>query len=304
MKTTGSRGYKELQRNNCTSGLRRSIALLRPSGNRSPTLVVALTLATVAGPASAITIDATDSGFVTVAGGSSKGDGTVSAATYNYSVGQELHYPDGALFSMPFVHMDRNNYFVFDLGGLSGTIVSAKLRIAAGILETDAGPTETFDLIAPSDSGAALSDATMLLIGNGIGPSEFDEPTDPLVGVAGALYGNIEGGTGSVLGTAVISSADDGSAIEIPLAPPGIGYIESFLGGPLFLGGSVSSIDTADMTEQPFGGVEPDIPGDVLVPELEITFASQAVIPEPSTLTLAVLGLLSLGRTTQRRRRA
>ena len=52
-------------------------------------------------PAVGILVPASDAGFVTEAGGSAKGDGTVSgaeSATYNYSVGRELHYSSGALF--------------------------------------------------------------------------------------------------------------------------------------------------------------------------------------------------------------
>ena len=75
--------------------------------------------------AAAEVVTATDAGFVTMAGGSAKGDGTVAPdATYNYSVGRELHYGAGALFS-PLAAMDRKNYFVFDLTGITDTIVSA-----------------------------------------------------------------------------------------------------------------------------------------------------------------------------------
>jgi hypothetical protein len=48
-------------------------------------------------PAAVITLTATDAGFVTEMGGSAKGDGTISPADYNYSVGYEVHFADGSL---------------------------------------------------------------------------------------------------------------------------------------------------------------------------------------------------------------
>ncbi len=269
-------------------------------------LFISLLCASFASPAvgAMFTIDAVDSGFVTVAGGSSKGDGTIApGATYNYSVGQEEHYGDGALFS-PLAFMDKNNYFVFDTSGITGTIIGVALKLPTGTLES-VDATETFDLVAPLDPGAGLGDADALLIGNGIGPSEFDAPGDPLLGVASALYGNIEGGAGSVLASSVISSADDGTILTIPFDPFGVGYVESFLGGPLFLGGTVSTITPGPTTQQPFGFVAPGIPAappgsDLSVPMLVIV--TEDPVPEPTTYMLAILGLLGLGLYGWRRR--
>jgi hypothetical protein len=77
-------------------------------------LATAWSLAAV-GRAEIVVLDATDAGFVTVMGGSAKGDATLApSAKYNYSVGRELHYATGAL-GPTFAAMDRKNYFVFDL---------------------------------------------------------------------------------------------------------------------------------------------------------------------------------------------
>jgi len=81
--------------------------------------------------AQAVTLDAIDSGFITSAGGSDKFDALAApGAKYNYSVGWELHYPGGGLMpSTPLIEMDRKNYFVFDLSGVTSPILSASIEL-------------------------------------------------------------------------------------------------------------------------------------------------------------------------------
>ena len=262
------------------------------------------------GQAKAVTLTATDSGFVTEMGGSAKGDGTITTATYNYSVGYEEHFADGSLSSPPpFPPMDRNNYFVFDMTGESGTIISASFEVYTGKLESPVDLIETFDLVAPMTPGLALADADFLLASNAIGSSEFDSPGDPAVGMAAALYGNIEGGAGGPLATAIITPADDISTILIPFAPPGLAYLNSFVGSRVIIGGSVPTIDLGSgAPQQPFGFTDVDIAGgDPLSPKLVLTFDSPppppGAIPEPSTFTLALMGMLMLSCHGRRRRR-
>jgi hypothetical protein len=222
----------------------------------------ALALLAQAHSAQAIVLSAVDSGFVTMAGGSSKGDGTIApGATFNYSVGYELHYSTGALGmppgTTPLAPMDRNNYFVFPLGMVSGPIVSATLLLPAGMLESVDG-VEMFDVVAPVAPLMALGDAGALMGAHGMGPGAFDSPMDPAVGIASALYGNIEGGAGFLLGSKAITPADDMSVISIP--PSGT-------------------------PQQPFGFTSPMIPGmGPSVPKLDIT-----VVPEPGTAVLLVV---------------
>jgi hypothetical protein len=235
-----------------------------------------------------IVLSAVDSGFVTMAGGSAKGDGTLMpGATYNYSVGYELHYSTGALGmppgSTPLAPMDRNNYFVFDLSSLGGApIASATLLLPAGMLESVDG-VEVFDVVAPAAPGPALGDAGALKAAHGAGPGAFDSPGDMAVGIAAALYGNIEGGAGFVLGSKAITPADDGLVVSIALSPLGVAYLNGFMGGPAILGGSVPSIMLAAGTpQQPFGLTAPIIPGSgPTVPKLDVT-----VIPETTSLLL------------------
>lgn len=229
-----------------------------------------------------VVLSAIDSGFVTSAGGSAKGDGTMSApATYNYSVGYEVHYTAGALGMPPgsaaTSAMDRNNYFVFDLSAVGAPIVAATLVLPAGMLESVDGM-EVFDLVAPMAPGAALADAGALKAAHGVGTGAFDSPMDPAVGMAAALYGNIEGGAALPLASKTILPSDDFGMVSIPLSTLGVAYLNAFLSGPVILGGSVPSIVTGSGTpQQPFGLTAPMIPGvGPSVPKLVVTAVPEA----------------------------
>ena len=227
------------------------------------------------------TVTASDSGFVTIAGGSSKGDGTFTGATYNYSVGWELHYSDGSLGipagTTPIVPMDRKNYFVFDLSSVTTTIVSATFVVNAGVYESS-DPTETLDLFAPGDMGAAIADTDFLLAENlGPGTPAFNEPFDPAVGVAAAHYGNVT--AGPPIGSVTVSAADDGLDLSIPIAPA---FLNSFLGGKIVFGGELTTLTATGTPEAIMGFTDIDIPGgDPLTPSLVLT-----LIPVPATLSL------------------
>ena len=215
---------------------------------------------------------------------------------HNYSVGREVHFIAG-FFSATTVVMDRNDYFVFDLTSIVTPIASASIDIYAGILES-VDASEVFDLVAPADVGAAISDTMFLLAENGVGPGAFDDAADPAISVATALYGNIAGGPVTPLGSTVITSADDSTTLTIALDPAGVAFLNTFLGGIVVIGGSVSSVIPPGTPQQPFGFTGPDIPGvDPLTPTLDIT-----LVPEPGTAILVAMGLTVLGRMARQRR--
>ncbi|MEM7456391.1 MAG: PEP-CTERM sorting domain-containing protein [Planctomycetota bacterium] len=258
---------------------------------QSAVYILVATLVSPAAICADAVLDATDAGFVTELGGSAKGDGTITPpATYNYSVGQELHYSDGSLGTppgtTPLAYMDRNNYFIFDTTGIDGIVVGAALTLPAGMFES-VDSFETFHLVAPLDPGAALGDADMLAFAHTFGSTEFDEPFDPMVSVAMALYGNIEGGSGDILATSLISSSDDFTTLSIEFEPLGIDYINSLLGGEIFFGGTVSTITPGSTTEQPFGFTGGEFP------KLELM-----TVPEPgsASILLTVAGCFGLRR--------
>jgi hypothetical protein len=237
----------------------------------------------LAPPAIAVTLSASDSGFVTEAGGSAKGDGTVvSVAKYNYSVGFELHYGAGALFS-PLAPMFRKNYFVFDLSGIVAPIAEAKLKLWTGTLES-ADLAEFYAIHEVTDMPAALGLASALASGTTMG--EFDEIADPLVISAKTLYSKLADGP-AVLASAVITHDMDDSFIEIAFTPVGVAYLNGFLGSKVVLSGLVPSATPPAFPQQPFGFTGPDIPsGDPLTPLLILT-----AVPEPSSAALLALGV-------------
>ncbi len=235
------------------------------------------------------TLTAIDAGFVTEAGGSAKGDGTITPdAKYNYSVGRELHYADGAIGS-PLAPMDRKNYFIFDLTGVTEMIISAKLTLWTGTYES-VDPMEGFGFFNTTDPGAAL--ALAMALAGATMTSEFDDPSDPLVMSAAMLYAKLADGP-MFLGGIVISSAADDSFIDITFTPAGLTYLNSFLGGTLILGGSVPGTlphSPPDSPQQPFGFTGPDsFPGSK-TPTLTIT-----TVPEPSVaILLCLAGAMAL----------
>ncbi|MBL9128081.1 MAG: hypothetical protein JNL97_10560 [Verrucomicrobiales bacterium] len=234
--------------------------------------------------AAVIEMAAIDAGFVTEAGGSAKGDGTlVASAKYNYSVGRELHYATGALGS-PLTAMDRRNYFVFDLAGVTDPITSATLTLWTGSFES-VHSSEGYGLFEITDPGTALG--LSLALAGATSSTEFDSIGDPLLTAASTLYTKLADGP-LFLGGIVLTSADDDSFVDITLTPEGIGYINTFLGGKLVLGGKVPSALPPDSPQQPFGLTGPDIAGgDAKTPMLTLT-----TVPEPPASVM--LGVLCL----------
>lgn len=240
--------------------------------------------------AAPILLEATDAGFVTSAGGSAKGDGTlVPPATYNYSVGWEVHYVDGSLGmppgSTPLAAMERKNYFVFDLTGITTPITSAAFLVNAGTYESS-DPTETLSLHAPIDVGAALGESGFLLSEHAVGPTAFDEPSDPAVLTAMGLYGGVTGGPS--IGSASVSAADDDMELVIPIDT---GFLNAHLGSLVIFGGELSTLTAAGTPEAIMGFTGPDIPsGDPLTPKLIVE-----TIPTPGALGGGLILLTGLG---------
>lgn len=251
--------------------------------------------------AAVVSVVASDTGFVTEMGGSSKGDGTlVPGAEFNYSVGQELHFADGGTGS-PLAYMDRKNYFIFDLSTVTDTIVSATFNAYMG---PDSGmpfpamngyesldPTEEFALFGTSSGSADdvldIAGALIEEVMTG-GAGAFDDATDSIVMTTKDMYAIM--GDGPVLGAIETSPADNGLILSISFTPDGIDYLNSHLGDAVVLSGSILSIGAPSTTESIFGFTGPDIadvlaPGpDPLIPELEVT-----TVPEPGCLLACAL---------------
>jgi hypothetical protein len=100
------------------------------------------------------------------------------------------------------------------------------------------------------------------------------------------------------LAMAVLSPATDGMTIPLPFTPPGLSYLNSFLGGSVILGGLVPTAMPPATPQSVFGFTGPDITaGDPLTPMLEVTF-----IPEPGGAAVGIMGFFSLFAAERSRR--
>jgi hypothetical protein len=113
-------------------------------------------------------------------------------------------------------------------------------------------------------------------------------------------------GAGGWFTTAPVAVATGGgwlSPISFPVTSAGLSYISGGTGTLSDTLTSVSQIELYSAAGAPLvGGGGSGVPkGDVI--DANAYFDNISAIPEPSTLTLAALGLLSLGMTRRRRRR-
>jgi hypothetical protein len=198
-------------------------------------------------PARAATIDATDSGWYNVSG-------THLAQIDNYIVGAG----NGTLY---------HNFFVFDLTGVTGLVVSASLELynpdnalpaLKGYISPDA--TETYTLYDVSTPIATVQASN--------------------VGAAGqAVYNDL--GSGVDFGQATVSAADNGSIVSIVLNAAGLDALNAALGGQFALGGALTTLGGAG-TEYVFGfsvGIgNPDV--------RRLVIETTSAVPEPALLLL------------------
>lgn len=269
--------------------------------------------------AATVVLKATDSGFVTEVGGSSKGDSTIApGAKYNYSVGRELHYVDGSLGipegTTSLTEMDRKNYFVFDLSGISDLITSATLFVYSGPDVAPAFPGgehgyesadlfETFELSETTSVGAALGEiATLESLGVPGAFAPFDEPSDVGVLTAFGLYGKLATGP-LVFGSVDVDAADDDTIIPILLTSDAVSYLNGAAGGSAVFGGKLTTVTLPTSPQEIFGFTGPDIPSGT---DPTISMLELEVVPEPGAfaLMLMALPLLVAFASRSRHRRA
>jgi hypothetical protein len=161
-----------------------------------------------------------------------------------------------------------HSFFAFNaLTGLNGPITSATLGIqepSGGYSSTQTSETLTLTAVPTGDVSTLATDGTH------------------------SGYYNLLASSPTV-GTATVTSADNGTTIDITLNATGISYLNSSIGSQFAFGGFLSSIppDSTD-TRFIFGGSE-NLP----VTSTELTVTTSPV-PEPGTLSLGCLGLLAI----------
>lgn len=194
------------------------------------------------GVATSATLTATDTGFVTPAGGSSKFDGLISPATFNYSVGWELICSLGGICPSPsfFAYGEKKNYFVFDLGSVAKPVAAASIFIdVPGAGYTSADSTEEFIL---SGTGVPLTDLDILKE-----PKTPGEITAGHIATAAAVFSGLTDEFdvfGSAFASAILGAADAGKTLELVLDGAGVAYINAAIssGGSVIFGGKLVSL--------------------------------------------------------------
>lgn len=157
-----------------------------------------------------------------------------------------------------------NSFFIFDLAGFGGDATSALLELEL----------ESYFSIDPTESFSVYDVST--------------SPTDLSLDQLGAvdIYNDLM--TGSVYGSATVSTTDVGSIIQIALSSQALADINNTAGGQFAIGVSVTSLSYNSENET----VRFNKSLDNRVQRLTL---DATPVPEPSTVLLMLSGLAGLG---------
>ena len=165
--------------------------------------------------------------------------------------------------------LDDHNYFVFDLSGVSGTVVSATLRLenpSGGYGSPD--PAETYTIFDVTTPVATLS-------ASGSGAAAID------------IYSDL--GSGMILGSSVVSATSNGSIVQVTFSAAGLAYLQGASGRLVAIGGALTSLDTnLNTVEFLFGGTDAS---NVRQLDIQTTPVTQPV-PEPATALMILSGFI------------
>jgi hypothetical protein len=203
--------------------------------------------------ASTVTFGAVDSGWYDNVGGNAKG--LIGPTDINYFAGQ---YPTGS-------GMTYNNYFVFNISGVVGNILSATLTLDDSGAGAMTGGPLTYSVGSVSDAASSVSSSTASV----------------------TIYNDLAGGTlfGSEVG---INAAGDvvitlDAAALTALASAGTGFV---------IGGTVSSPSPDGNDHYLF--TNPNTSSDES-PIEQLSITTDATTPEPGSLGMLGCGLVALG---------
>lgn len=206
-------------------------------------------------------------------------DGTTTPGFFNYYIG----------YSIPSTPIERRNYFIFDLSGVTIPVASAKFKLflpggpslPSGFISSE--PTEDYRISGSPYPWTAYATA----FGGGAS-------TPLLSGMFPTM------GAGSPYGLTTISGDDSGTDIEIELSAAAIMDINASLGSMFLVTGRLSDIHPAmpGMPPSELVFAYTDIPHPLIpLPRLELT-----LVPAPGAC--APLVAIGLAASVRRRRRS
>jgi PEP-CTERM motif len=182
--------------------------------------------------------------------------GTHDASNTNYGTGDSAQ------------NVDHRSFFVFNLSGVSGTVVSAALNIFNSAYSS-ADPSETlgiFDVSTPI--------AVLIATGTGQIP----------------IYDDL--GSGTLFGSTTVSPANNNANVTITLNSVALAALQSGLGSDFAFGGALTTLSRPNLTEGVFT-FSNNFTG---TRQLVVT-----TVPEPASLALFASGLTAIAVARRRR---
>ncbi|MBX9581571.1 MAG: hypothetical protein K2X87_14820 [Gemmataceae bacterium] len=171
---------------------------------------------------------------------------------------------------------EYHDFFVFDLTGVSGPLTSASVT--------------AFNPDFNNDSGGGPLTFTLY---------DYTGSITDLINGTGGVAAFADLGSGTALGSVVVSDADDGAFVTVSLNAAGLAYLNANLGGEVAIGGALAPLDFVGFQYvYGFSGSGDPADGNTF-----LTFDTGAAVPAPAGLVLlaAAAPVLGLRRALRRK---
>jgi hypothetical protein len=201
------------------------------------------------------------------------------------NTGEHIEFNDNYAVGGGMDGYTRNNFFLFDLSGVNGSITSAMLRVYNPAAPATPGFPYGYTSSDPTENYALFDVST---------PFEELGAGYAIGSLAGqGIYSDI--GSGQSFGMTTVSLADNGKFVEITLNASGLAALNASSGSVFAVGGALTTLDALVNRESLFASaflhtVGPNVP--------QLVISS---VPEPSTTALWIAGLGLLGFAARRR---
>ncbi|MFK7910973.1 MAG: PEP-CTERM sorting domain-containing protein [Akkermansiaceae bacterium] len=200
---------------------------------------------------------------------------------------------------------NTRNWFIFPLPAIGpGEVIGAATvsfympKFTPGLPESDVGdgydsldPTEEFAIFGLSATAKTFISATDILDDDAVAD---DGPLFDL------WWADVD--SGSELGSSIVSAADEGGFVTITFTPLGLSVLNAATGGDFLIGGAVPTLDDGPLLDEAEGFFHHTHPGGIAPPggDTESPELIIEIVPEPSGVSLLVVGLVGILVTRRR----